>query len=321
MILVTEALTKTFEVGLRRRRVNAVEDLSLSVEQGEIFGFVGPNGAGKTTTIKMLMGLIHPTRGTARIFDAPIPSRASKARIGYLPEHPSYYDFLTGLEALRFFAALGGVPSAERSRRCAELLDVVGLGSAADRQIRKYSKGMQQRLGIAQALVADPAFVVLDEPMSGLDPIGRKDVRDLILELKRRGKTIFFSTHILPDVETLCDRVGIILRGRLRDVGRLDQLLSARIQAVEVTAHAQGPAREALERGRLLSRDGDRLSVVFDDEEAADAAVRGVVSSGGRVISLTRHRETLEDYFVRRFEEERGASDDAARARALDRAS
>jgi len=301
MILRTEGLTKTFEVGMRRRRVHAVEDLTLSVNEGEIFGFVGPNGAGKTTTIKMLMGLIFPTSGQAFIFDAPIPSRASKARIGYLPEHPSWYEFLTGMEAMRFFAKLAGVSRAEQAPRCDELLRLVGLADAADRQIRKYSKGMQQRLGIAQALVGDPAFVVLDEPMSGLDPVGRKEVRDLILELRRRGKTVFFSTHILPDVEALCDRVGVIIGGKLRDVGKLDALLSARVTGVEATfagAGAEGPFAGAA----LVAREGERLAWSFPDEAAADRAVRAVIAAGGRVASLTSHRETLEDFFMRRLE-------------------
>ena len=314
MILRTEGLTKVFDVGLlRRRRVAAVDDLTLSVQEGEVFGFVGPNGAGKTTTIKMLMGLIYPTRGRAFIFDAPIPSAASKRRIGYLPEHPAWYDFLTGREAVEFFAGLAQVPASERTRRSGELLDLVGLGDAADRQIRKYSKGMQQRLGIAQALVGDPAFVVLDEPMSGLDPIGRKDVRDLILELKRRGKTVFFSTHILPDVEALCDRVGVILQGKLRDVGRLDQLLSARVQSVELTASGLAGNDTPLAAGRVLAREGDRLSVAFADEASADAAVRAVLAAGGRVVAVTPHRETLEDFFVRRLAEERAESPDGAR--------
>jgi len=304
MILRTEGLTKVFELR-PGKRVTAVDDLTFSVNEGEIFGFVGPNGAGKTTTIKMLMGLIFPTRGRGFIFDAPIPSQASKARIGYLPENPSYHEFLTGRQALRFFATLAGVPRRDRATRCEELLALVGLEGAADRQIRKYSKGMQQRLGIAQALVGDPAFVVLDEPMSGLDPIGRKEMRDIILALKRRGKTVFFSTHILPDVEALCDRVGVILGGVLRDVGRIDDLLSPRVRSVELTAVAPGSAREALARGSVLAAEGERLTVAFEDEAVADAAVRALVAAGGRLVALTRHRETLEDFFVRRLDETR----------------
>ena len=254
MILKTQGLTKIFDAGLGRR-VAAVEDLDLEVAAGEIFGFVGPNGAGKTTTIKMLMGLIFPTRGQAAIFDAPIPSKAAKLRIGYLPEHPAFHEFLTGREVMRFFAALSEVAPARVAGRTDELLALVGLTAAADKQVRKYSKGMQQRLGIAQALVADPAFVILDEPMSGLDPIGRREVRDLILELKRLGKTVFFSTHILPDVETLCDRVGVIIQGRLRDVGRLGELLSARVTSAELTAELPAGRRDLVARGRIIAEE------------------------------------------------------------------
>ena len=308
MILKTEGLTKTFDVGFRRRRVTAVEGVDLEVQEGEIFGFVGPNGAGKTTTIKILMGLIYPTRGRAFIFEDPIPSQRAKSRLGYLPENPAYYEFLTGREALHFYARLSRVPAEVRARRCDELLEQVGLGPAADRQIRKYSKGMQQRLGLAQALVGDPSLVILDEPMSGLDPVGRKEVRDLILDLKRRGKTVFFSTHILPDVETLCDRVGVILGGRLRDVGRIEDLLSVNVRAVELTALVPEPARAALTQGQIVRRDGDRFTVSFSDESAAEAAVRAVVTAGGRVLSLTPHRDTLEDFFVRRLAEVGGAA-------------
>ncbi len=306
MILKTSGLTKIFDAGLGKR-VAAVEDLDLEVAAGEIFGFVGPNGAGKTTTIKMLMGLIFPTRGRAAIFDLPIPSAEAKARLGYLPEHPAFHDFLTGAEAMRFFATLAGVPRAEQPRRVDELLGLVGLADAGGRQIRKYSKGMQQRLGIAQALVSDPALVVLDEPMSGLDPIGRREMRDLVLELKRRGKTVFFSTHILPDVETLCDRVGVIVQGRLRDVGRLGELLSARVTSVELTADLPEGRREPVARGRVIAEEGARVTAVFDDAGAADAAVAAVLAAGGRLVALTPHRETLEDFFLRRLHEEGGA--------------
>jgi ABC-2 type transport system ATP-binding protein len=301
MILRTEALTKVFEVGLRRRRVCAVDAIDLAVSEGEIFGFVGPNGAGKTTTIKMLMGLIFPTSGSAFIFDAPIPSDAAKARIGYLPEHPAYHEFQTGAEAMRFFAILAGVPGAERARRCDELLGLVGLADAADRQIRKYSKGMQQRLGIAQALVGDPALVVLDEPMSGLDPVGRREMRDLILELKRRGKTVFFSTHILSDVEALCDRVGVIIGGKLRDSGRLDALLTGGVRSVEATFAGPGAAGP-FPGATAIASEGDRATWTFPESAAADLAVRSVVGAGGRVVALTEHRDTLEDYFMRRVE-------------------
>jgi ABC-2 type transport system ATP-binding protein len=309
VILRTEKLCKTFEVGVRRRRVQAVKDLDLAVREGEIFGFVGPNGAGKTTTIKMLMGLIFPTAGRASIYDAPIPSAEAKRRIGYLPENPSYYDFLTGREALGFFGRLAGASGAERARREEELLGLVGLADAADRQIRKYSKGMQQRLGIAQALVGAPSFVVLDEPMSGLDPIGRKDVRDLILELKKRGTTVLFSTHILPDVEMLADRVGVILGGRLRDVGRITDLLSPRVRRVDLVMDLPEAAREAVAAGRLVSREGARLGLSFPDLESANRAVAAGLAAGGALVSLVPHRETLEDFFVRRLEEGRAAGE------------
>ena len=308
MILKTEGLTKIFDTGFGKK-VAAVEDLDLQVAAGEIFGFVGPNGAGKTTTIKMLMGLIFPTRGRAFIFDEPIPSQGAKARLGYLPEHPAFHDFLTGAEAMQFFATLSGVPRTEQPRRIDDLLGLVGLAGAGGRQIRKYSKGMQQRLGIAQALVSDPALVVLDEPMSGLDPIGRREMRDLILTLKQRGKTVFFSTHILPDVETLCDRVGVIVQGRLRDVGRLGELLSARVTSVELTASLPAGRREPLARGRVISEEGERVTAVFDDAGAADASVAAVLAAGGRLVALTPHRETLEDFFLRRLGEGGGAGE------------
>ena len=213
-----------------------------------------------------------------------------------------------------FLARLSEVPSGEVGRRCEELLEKVGLSHAAGRQVRKYSKGMTQRLGIAQALLADPSFVILDEPMSGLDPVGRKEVRDLIHELKRAGKTVFFSTHILPDVETLCDRVGVIIDGRLRDVGRIGDLLSPRVSGVEVGAVLAPGTEELLSRGRVISREDLAVTVHFDDEGAAQAAVRGILDSGGTLHSFLRHRETLEDFFLRRLREAEERQDPPAAA-------
>jgi ABC-2 type transport system ATP-binding protein len=200
-------------LGLLRKRVEAVKGISFDVRRGEVFGFLGPNGAGKTTTLKMLMGLVFPTAGRAEIFGLPVPSLAAKRRLGYLPESPYFYDYLTPEEFLDLAGALCYVPRAERRTRAARLMERVGLGHARGRPLRRFSKGMLQRVGIAQALMGDPELVVLDEPMTGLDPLGRKEIRDLILELRREGRTVFYSTHILSDVELTCDRVAMIFSG------------------------------------------------------------------------------------------------------------
>lgn len=304
-LLVTRGLTKVFQVGFRRRKVVAVDNLDLTVQRGEVFGFLGPNGAGKSTTIKLLMGLIFPTRGEARIFDAPIPTRSAKARIGFLPENPYFYDFQTPVQLLRFAGQICGIGRGDLDARIPKLLDLVGLTRFKDLPLRRFSKGMVQRAGIAQALINDPVFVVLDEPMSGLDPLGRKDVREVIFRLKDEGKTVFFSTHILPDVEVICDRVGLMLGGRLKDTGRLEDLLSARTEAVDVVVDKMPEAnKEALLKlaARVVPKGGGLL-LTFAEEAAADEAVRALVAAGARVVSLTRHRETLEDLFVRRANE------------------
>src|SRR6516162_7841216 len=228
-------LTKDYRTGFWRTRVRrSLDNLSLRVEDGEIFGFLGPNGAGKTTTLKLLMGLIFPTAGTARIRGKSIDDVAMHREIGYLPEQPYFYDYLTARELLDYYARFFGFAAADRRERVTRFLELVGLTAAADVQLRKFSKGMLQRAGIAQAILHDPKVVFLDEPMSGLDPIGRREVRDIIHDLKRQGSTIFFSTHILSDAEMLCDRVGILVGGKLQGAGAPGEIASLEIRAMEI---------------------------------------------------------------------------------------
>jgi len=219
-----EGVRKTFVTGILRRKVHALDDATFAVERGEIFGFVGPNGAGKTTCMKILMGLVFPTGGKATVLGHGPGDLDAKRRVGFLPESPYFYEYLTARELLDFVGSLFGLDRSERRRRGGALLEQVGLVDAADRSLRTYSKGMLQRVGLAQSLMGDPDLLVLDEPMSGLDPIGRKEVRDLILAQRGLGKTVFFSTHILPDIEQLCDRVAIVVGGRVRDLGPLDRM-------------------------------------------------------------------------------------------------
>src|SRR5215469_16047713 len=221
-------LEKTYLVGFwRKKPKQALKPLQLRIETGEVFGYLGPNGAGKTTTLKMLMGLVFPTRGSAKILGMDVNDPEVKAQIGFLPEQPYFYDYLTARELLAYYGRLSGVPAKEISRRAEAMLARVGLQDAGDVQLRKFSKGMLQRAGIAQAILHDPKVVFLDEPMSGLDPMGRREVRDLMSELKKEGKTVFFSTHILSDAESLCDRVAVIHQGELRGVGAVAELTSS----------------------------------------------------------------------------------------------
>jgi ABC-2 type transport system ATP-binding protein len=301
LALSIDDLGKTYRLGFRRRRVNALEGLTLKVDTGSIFGFVGPNGAGKSTTIKILVGLIAPTRGTAAILGRSIRDPAARAAIGYLPENPSFHEFLRPLEVLSFMGRLSGLSGPDLARRSEEALELVGLDQARDLTIRKFSKGMVQRLGLAQAILHEPPVLVLDEPMSGLDPIGRKEVRDLIVELRRRGKTIFFSTHILPDVETICDRVGMLLQGRLVAQGSLGTLLDGSVRAVEVrcTGLSEQVARSLAATARESSSGPDGWTFLFPDAAAANRAAVATVSAGGRILLLQPHRESLEESFVR----------------------
>lgn len=292
-------LSKTYATGFWRRKTPILHGISLSVEPQQIFGFLGPNGAGKTTTIKILMGLVFATSGSAQIFGADAGDRRAKARVGYLPENPYFYDHLSVHELLDMVGRLYGLDRTTRKRRTGDLIARVGLEHAGRRPLRSFSKGMLQRAGLAQALMGDPELVVLDEPMSGLDPLGRKEVRDLILELRDRGKTVFFSTHILSDATMLCDRVAIIVRGRLRDVGRLGELLNPRVQSVEVMWEAEASVAAGL-RALAGVHEEKAEGNIFRTEraDAADAFVKAVIEGEGRILQVQRHRQSLEELFV-----------------------
>ena len=301
-VIEIEGLCKDFRAGFWRRRMRVLHSLDLVVHQGEIFGYLGPNGAGKTTTLKLLTGLILPTAGSAHLMGRDLTDVAAKQHIGFLPENPYFYDYLTGLEFLDFCGRLFGLTASDRRDRISRLLRLTEMEGAAHLQLRKYSKGMLQRLGLAQALVNDPLLVILDEPMSGLDPLGRKAMRDIILQLKAEGRTIFFSSHILPDVEVLCDRVGILVAGRLRDVGRLDQILKTETESIELTlthvpdevvATLQGLAQTPV----LEQPDG--VLIRLPDEQRLDMALRAALAAGAHVISVVPQRVTLEAHFLR----------------------
>jgi ABC-2 type transport system ATP-binding protein len=299
-------LKKTFRTPFRRKRVDALRGVTFSVKRGHIFGFVGPNGAGKTTTIRTLMGLIKPTAGTASILGEPIPSRQARTRIGFLPESPYFYDYLTVAELLDLAGRLFGMPAPARAMRANELIERVGLAHARSQSLKKFSKGMLQRAGLAQALMNDPEIVVLDEPMSGLDPIGRKEVRDLILELKERGKTVFFSTHILSDVEAITDDVAIIARGQLQAQGTPSELVKRTLQGTEVTVRLDcaqrapdNPPHELTAGTTRARRIGDHLSVVLPAEADVDAWIDLAHGLGAKIVSVSPRHETLEDLFLR----------------------
>jgi ABC-2 type transport system ATP-binding protein len=309
VILKTENLRKTFKVGFWGRKVTALEGLDLEVRQGEVFGFLGPNGAGKTTTLKMLMGLIYPTSGKAWLFGKDIGNSDAKSRLGFLPESPYFYDYLTGAEFLAFYGHLFGLRGAPLQRRIAELFELVGMTHARDLQLRKFSKGMLQRIGIAQALINDPELVVLDEPMSGLDPIGRKEIRDLILRLKETGKTIFFSSHILHDAELLCDRVSILVKGRLVAMGRITDLVgAASMQSIEVVVEGLGSSGLAQVRplADKVTVHGERALLVLNGQEQVDLLLDSMRAEKAKLISLTPHNSSLEDLFMREVHGQRG---------------
>jgi ABC-2 type transport system ATP-binding protein len=301
----TEALTKHYTVGFwRPRPYLALDGLTMQVGLGEVFGFLGPNGAGKTTTLKLLMQLIYPTSGHAEILGKPVGDVGVKRRIGYLPEQPYFYDYLTAEELLQYFAAIFGFAPAERRRRTAALLDEVGIGAERRLPLRKFSKGMLQRVGIAQALINEPEVVFLDEPMSGLDPLGRREIRQLILRLRDRGCTVFFSSHVLADAETLCSRVAILANGRLATAGRLSDMLAFEVRGWELVVNGLTDAalaraqqyRQVVRATRLAE---GRYALELPLTPPPERTLADLVAQGASLVSLTPMRDTLEDFFVR----------------------
>ena len=299
----TEGLTKHFAVGFwRPKPYLALDRLTFQVATGDVFGFLGPNGAGKTTTLKLLMQLIYPTAGTAEILGRPVGDVQVRRRIGYLPENPYFYDYLTAEELLVYFGGLFGYTAADRRSRASRLLDEVGIGAERRLQLRKFSKGMLQRVGIAQALVNDPEVVFFDEPMSGLDPLGRRDVRQLILRLRDRGCTVFFSSHVLSDAQALCNRVAVLAGGRLAAAGALSEILDVRARGWELVI-ARGSdavlARAAAAGATATSLGDGRYTLDVPATVAPEQLLTTLVDAGAQPVSLSPVQETLEDFFVR----------------------
>lgn len=295
-------LEKTYMVGFWRKRPKlALHPLHLEVHEGEIFGFLGPNGAGKTTTLKMLMGLVFPTAGRARILGKDWTDPEVKAKIGFLPEQPYFYDYLTAHELLDYYGQLSGLPSADRKTRIEEILKQVGLLEIKGVQLRKFSKGMLQRVGIAQAILHHPKLVFFDEPMSGLDPLGRREVRDLMQKLKQQGTTVFFSTHILSDAEAICDRVAIINKGELRGVGAIEELTSTVQGKVEVVWQGTQVPAAMKALGAECYVSGDTVRGVISERQQ-DAAIDALRRERIRLIAITPLRTSLEAYFVEKLQ-------------------
>lgn len=300
-------LTKSYPLGFWKKQFRpALKGLSLSVERGETFGFIGPNGAGKTTTLKLLMGIIFPTAGSAHILGKDIADAEIKKKIGFLPEQPYFYDYLNPSELLDYYASLSGVSATERKKRIPELLERVGLADSARKQLRKFSKGMLQRVGIAQAIIHDPEVIFLDEPMSGLDPIGRHEIREMIQGLKDAGKTIFFSTHILSDAEALCDRVAVVHKGELRGIGVMNELRSSIGGKTEVIWEGSGSVPRVAELLMESHVTGDLVRATVASENL-DTLLARLREYQGRLISVTPLHGTLEQYFLSRTSEPEAA--------------
>jgi len=295
--LKIEDLHKSFKLGFIPKKKEILKGISLSVEEGEIFGYLGPNGAGKTTTIKCILGLIFPDKGKMEIFGQPHLSLLAKERIGFLPENPYFYDYLTAKEFLNFYGQLFLLKKKEKEEKISHLLQLIGLERSANLQLRKFSRGMLQRIGLAQALINDPSLVLLDEPLGGLDPLGRKEIRDIIIRLKEEGKTVFLSSHILQDIEMICDRVAIIVNGQIISQGALQDLVREKILFTEVIL--SGLEKKELEGlGEYFSIHGERILLKVFEEEKIEKILNLVQTKRGKIHSLIPRTETLEDLFV-----------------------
>lgn len=300
-VLEINDIAKTFHTGFWRKKVHAVRSVSFSIQPGEIFGLVGPNGAGKSTTIKMLLGLVRPDRGEIRMFGEPIADVSLRNRIGYLPENPMLYEHLNAVELLGFYAGLFGLTGQKKRERIEELLERVGLSHALDRPVAKFSKGMKQRAGIAQALINNPDLVILDEPQSGLDPIGRREIRDLVLDLRRSGKTILFCSHILPEVQDICDRVAVMHHGEVKNIGFLHELVSSETLYFELyVRNWRAELAEVLGTTAIdIIQVGELTRIQLDGKAEPEEVIKQLSAKGVQIESLQPHKESLEDVFVR----------------------
>lgn len=309
-VLKIDKLSKDYRQGWLRKRVRALDSLSLEVQEGEIFGFLGPNGAGKTTTIKILLNLIHATSGHAWLFGEPIGSPSLRRRIGYMPENPYFYRFLTAWEFLDFYGKLAGLHASRRKERATELLNLVGLSEARDKRIGEFSKGMTQRIGLAQAMLNDPRIILMDEPLSGLDPIGRHDMRRLIEKFRQQGKTIFFCSHVLGDVEALCDRVAILHRGKLIRTGAIADLISQQSQGTEITLAESSETQRAALAGLAtdVNLRGDLAVVRCGDEGQVEKVLQYALAQSLRVHTVAPVRQNLEDYFMKEIASQTAAA-------------
>ena len=296
-VLRIEGLHKSFKTGFIPKRKKILNGISLEVKGGEIFGYLGPNGAGKTTTLKCVLGLIFPDKGKIEIFGQSNLSMKAKEKIGFLPENPYFYDYLSANEFLSFYSDLTLAKKEEKKTQIETLLKLVGLEHAASLQLRKFSRGMLQRIGLAQALINDPSLIFLDEPLGGLDPLGRKEIRDVIVRLKGEGKTVFLSSHILQDIEMICDRVAILVEGQIINQGPLQDLISEKVKVTEITISGIGP-EDLRDLGEYYSAQGGRILLKVFEEEKITEVLHMIQTKNGKVHSLTPRTETLEDLFV-----------------------